>query len=275
MSEAMSVKAANRYWLLCRLMCCLMFSVPAWSQSDSISVWMEDLTWVELKARVDAGATSVILPAGGVEQNGPLIALGKHNWVVAYAAQEIATTLGNTLVAPVLKVVPQGDLAKPAGNLLFPGTLALREDTFERVLSDTVLSLAYAGFQNIYLLGDHGLSQPVQESVAKRMGEFLKAVNVRVWHVSAFYQPEMEATYLENQGVPKELQGDHAGVADTAQIMAVRPEAVRAKLAASVMKLSATEMGMSGSPEKATVKMGVELLRLRLDAALSQIRGLQ
>lgn len=253
--------------------CLLLGCVPAWCRNEApASVWMEDLTWVELKARVDAGATSVILPTGGVEQNGPLIALGKHNWVVAYAAQEIATTLGNTLVAPVVKMVPQGDLAKPAGNLLFPGTLALREDTFERVLSDTVLSLAYAGFQNIYLLGDHGLSQPVQARVANRMGGLLKAANVRVWHVSAFYQPDLETTYLESQGIGKDQQGEHAGVADTAQIMAVRPEAVRA---ASVTKLSATEMGMSGMPEKATAKMGAELLRLRLDAALGQIRSMR
>ena len=78
---------------------------------------MEDLTWVELKARVDAGAKAVIVPTGGVEQNGSYIALGKHNWVVAHAAQEIASILGNTLVAPVVRVVPQGDMAKSGSSV--------------------------------------------------------------------------------------------------------------------------------------------------------------
>ena len=252
--------------------CLLFWCLPAWSGSEPKSVWMEDLTWVELKARVDAGTKRVILPTGGVEQNGPYIALGKHNWVVAYAAQEIATSLGNTLVAPVMKLVPQGDLAKPSGNLLFPGTLSLREDTFERVLSDTVLSLAYAGFQNIYLLGDHGLSQSAQSRVAARMGELLKAANVRVWHVSAFYQPEMEATYLASQGIAKEVQGEHAGVSDTAQIMAVSPSLVR-KIQKPTQNASA--MGFSGRPELATPELGQALLKLRIDAAVKQIKLFQ
>lgn len=265
MNEAMWLKTLKRWcWL-----CCVLFCVPAWCQSEKTSVWMEDLTWVEIKARIDAGAKSVILPTGGVEQNGPYIALGKHNWVVAFAAQEIAATLRNTLVAPVVKVVPQGDLAKPAGNLLFPGTLALSEDTFERVLNDTLLSLAYAGFQNIYLLGDHGLSQPVQARVASRMGELLKTANVRVWHVSAFYQPEMEVAYLASQGIAKEVQGEHAGVADMAQIMAVSPTLVRPiKRPAQ----NATAMGFSGRPELATAELGQALLKLRIELAVEQIR---
>lgn len=265
MNEVMRGKNLKRWcWV-----CCVLFCVPAWCQSEKTSVWMEDLTWVELKARIDEGAKSVILPTGGVEQNGPYIALGKHNWVVGFAAQEIAATLGNTLVAPVVKLVPQGDLAKPDGNLLFPGTLALREKTFERVLSDTVLSLAYAGFQNIYLLGDHGLSQPVQARVASHMGELLKAANVRVWHVSAYYKPELEESYLAVQGIAKEVQGEHAGVADMAQIMAVSPTFVRP------IKRPAqndTAMGFSGRPELATAELGQALLKLRIETAIKQIK---
>jgi creatinine amidohydrolase len=268
MSEAMWFQNLKRWWLLC----CIVICAPAWCQNQTPSVWMEDLTWVDLKARIDAGAKAVILPTGGVEQNGPYIPLGKHNRVVAYAAQEIATSMGNTLIAPVVKLVPQGDLAKPAGNLLFPGTLSLREDTFERVLSDTVLSLAYAGFQRIYLLGDHGLSQSAQSRVASRMSELLKAANVRVWHVSAFYQPEMETTYLASQGIAKEVQGEHAGVADTAQIRAVSPSLVR-----QIQKptQNASAMGFSGRPEMATPELGQALLKLRIEAAVDQIKRFQ
>ncbi len=261
----MWVQNLKSWWLVC----CIVICAPAWCQNQAPSVWMEDLTWVELKARLDAGAKAVILPTGGVEQNGPYIALGKHNRVVAYAAQEIATSMGNTLIAPVVKLVPQGDLAKPAGNLLFPGTLSLREDTFERVLSDTVLSLAYAGFQSIYLLGDHGLSQSAQSLVATRMTELLKAANVKVWHISAFYQPEMEASYLASQGIAKEVQGEHAGVADTAQIRTVTPSFVR-QIQKPTQNASAT--GFSGRPELATPELGLALLKLRIDAAIEQIK---
>lgn len=250
---------------------CLLFScLPAWSGSEPKSVWMEDLTWVELKARIDAGANTVILPTGGVEQNGPYIALGKHNWVVAHAAQEIASALGNTLVAPVVKVVPQGDMAKPEGNLLFPGTLALREDTFERVLTDVVLSLAYAGFQNIYLLGDHGLSQGAQARVAMQTDALLKNARVRVWHVSSYYQPELEAKFLSNQVIDREAQGEHAGVADMSQIMTLSLAYVRPIQKTTAMPKN---LGFSGKPELASPVLGQALLKLRINEAIKQIKG--
>ena len=250
-------------------LCFVLSILPVCAQDKSATVWMEDLTWVELKARIDAGAKAVILPTGGVEQNGPFIELGKHNWVIAFAAQKIALTLGNTLVAPVVKVVPQGPMETPSGNLMFPGTLALRDDTFEQVLGDVVLSLAYAGFQQIYLLGDHGHSQSIQARVATRMGGVLKAANVRVWQVSAFYQPEMEAAYLASQGISKEQQGEHAGVADMAQIMALSPSFVRPTQKSNS---HAAALGFSGQPDLATPQWGQALLKLRIDAAIEQIK---
>ncbi len=259
------MEISKRWLVACLFICCL----PAWSGNNPHSVWMEDLTWVELKARIDAGAKSVILPTGGVEQNGPYIALGKHNWVVAHAAQEIASSLGDTLVAPVVGVVPQGDMATPAGNLLFPGTLALREDTFERVLTDVVLSLAYAGFQQIYLMGDHGLSQSAQARVAMQTNALLKNAHVRVWHVSAFYQPEIEAAYLLSLGFDQEKQGDHAGVADMAQILYANPSKVRR---VQLPNANASALGYSGRPDLATSEMGQALLKLRINAVIKQIK---
>lgn len=236
------------------------------------SVWMEDLTWVELKAQIDVGYTAVILPTGGVEQNGPYITLGKHNHVVAYAAQEIATALGHTLVAPVLRVVPQGPMDKPSGNLLFPGTMALRDDTFDLVLQDMVLSLAYAGFKRIYLIGDHGQSQRMQAQVAQRMTDVLKPVGVRVLHVQSYYQPEMEEAYLARQGIAQADQGEHAGVSDTAQIWTVYPDAVRQDALLARGAQHSAAKGMSGRPELATPKLGRELLNLRIKAAVDEIR---
>jgi len=236
------------------------------------ALWIEDLTWVELKARIDAGDTSVILPTGGIEQNGPYIALGKHNLVVAYAAQEIAKSVGHTLIAPVVKVVPQGSMEKPSGNLVYPGTMAVREETFEQVLNDMVLSLAFAGFQRIYLLADHGMSQEPQQKVATKMGQVLAAAHVRVVHLSAFYDPALEAHYLKQRGVPENAQGFHAGVADTAQILAVSPLAVR-PLHASKGADNASELGYSGQPDKADARLGRELLQLRVDAAVRQVLG--
>ena len=70
---------------------------------------LDDLTWQELRDAIKAGTTTVIVPIGGTEQNGPHMVLGKHNYIIAFAARLMAERLGQTLVAPVLQYVPQGN----------------------------------------------------------------------------------------------------------------------------------------------------------------------
>lgn len=47
------------------------------------SLWAEELTFMEIRDLVKAGTTTVIIGTGGVEQNGPYVAGGKHNFVLA------------------------------------------------------------------------------------------------------------------------------------------------------------------------------------------------
>ena len=61
---------------------------PAVPQPES--VFLEDLTWIEVRDAIAGGKTTVIIPTGGTEQNGPHMALGKHNYLVKYKAGEIA-----------------------------------------------------------------------------------------------------------------------------------------------------------------------------------------
>ena len=72
------------------------------------SVFLEDLTWTEVRDAIAGGKTTVIVPTGGTEQNGPHMALGKHNYLVTYKAGQIAKQIGNALVAPVVSVRPRG-----------------------------------------------------------------------------------------------------------------------------------------------------------------------
>ncbi|MGH8831081.1 MAG: creatininase family protein, partial [Polaromonas sp.] len=68
--------------------------------AEPARVMLEELTWTEVQQAVKAGASAVIIPVGGTEQNGPHMALGKHNARVKALAGKIASRLGNTLVAP-------------------------------------------------------------------------------------------------------------------------------------------------------------------------------
>ena len=237
------------------------------------SVYIEDLTWPELQARIARGAVVAILPTGGTEQNGPHMALGKHNFVVRETAGRIARSLGTALVAPLIPIVPEGPSELAAGNSSFPGTLGLSEESFARVLRDAAAGLARSGFKLICLIGDHGQSQGVQAAVAAELSRAWTARGVRVVHVAAYYRPEAQDAELERAGIPRETLGDHAGVADTAQLMAVNPGAVRSALAVPESWKTPGPSGASGRPERATPAIGERLLRQRVAAAVAEIRA--
>ena len=97
---------------------------------------------MEIRDALQAGTTTAIVSTGGIEQNGPHLALGKHNYMLELACEGIARALGDALCAPVIKLVPEGDIDPPSGHMRYPGTLSLREETFEAVLTDVANSLA-------------------------------------------------------------------------------------------------------------------------------------
>src|SRR5262245_38996387 len=88
------------------------------------SVWIEDLTWMEVRDAMRAGKTTVIIPTGGVEQNGPYLVTGKHNVILRATSEAIAKRLGNALVAPIVAFVPEGDIDPPTSHMKYPGTIS-------------------------------------------------------------------------------------------------------------------------------------------------------
>src|SRR5215469_14347148 len=101
-----------RYLLL---IVCLCIGSPAFAQAPN-TVLMERMTSYEIRDAIAAGKTTVILPSGGTEQNGPGMAIGKHNFRALANAQTIARRLGNALVAPVIFYTPDGNIDPPTGH---------------------------------------------------------------------------------------------------------------------------------------------------------------
>ena len=99
---------------------CALCATPAAAQD---SVFLEELTWTELRDAMRQGTTTVIIPTGGTEQGGPHLVLGKHNFVMKVTVAEIARRLGHTLVAPVMAYVPEGDINPATGHMRRPGTI--------------------------------------------------------------------------------------------------------------------------------------------------------
>jgi creatinine amidohydrolase len=236
------------------------------------TIEIADMTWVEVRSAIDRGYTTVIVPSGGIEQNGPHMILGKHDYIVRWAAQRIATELGHTLVAPVISFVPEGVYDPPSGHLRFSGTIGVSETAYAQVLDGVARSLKAGGFKTICLIADHGGSVKPQAEVAAKLTAEWADAGVRVIDVSAYYADNAQQRLLKSQGESDASIGQHAGIIDTSELMAVHPDGVDLeRFAARPFTLEPT--GVSGDPMRASAERGRALIAIRIAAAVEQIRA--
>lgn len=234
---------------------------------------MAEMTWPELRDAVAAGMQTVIVPSGGIEQNGPHMVLGKHDHIVREAARRIAAALGDALVVPVLPFALQGRLDPPEGNLRFPGTIGVSEAAFAGMLEGIARSLRAAGFRWICLLADNGASQAPQAALAARLNREWRATPARAVALDRYYGAiAAQDAWLRARGETAASIGTHAGIGDTSELMAVHPRGVDlSRLPADPGRLPA--LGASGDPSRASAALGEALLAMRVDAAVAQIRA--
>lgn len=239
---------------------------------------LEDMTWFELRDQIQAGKTIAIVPIGGTEQNGPFMALGKHNVRVNVLARRIAERLGNAIVAPVIAYVPEGSYAPPTAHMKFPGTLTVPEDVFEKTLFSVGQSLRLHGFLNVVFLGDHGGYKKSVQRAAAQLNKAWAGSSTRAIVPDAYYESSSEGfnALLRASGHRNDEIGTHAALADTALQLAVAPETVR------VQQLHGNAKGMApgpaqgvygGDPRRATAAMGqpgIEAIVANTVAAIRQ-----
>jgi creatinine amidohydrolase/Fe(II)-dependent formamide hydrolase-like protein len=218
------------------------------------TVLLEELTWTEVRDAVRAGKTTIIIPAGGTEQNGPHMALGKHNARVKALSQDIARQLGDALVAPVIAYVPEGGVAPPSGHMRYPGTITAPDEAFRKVLEFAARSFKQHGFRNVVLLGDHGSTQVGQKAVAARLNREWAATGVRVHAIEEYYRAgEIDVPrLLRARGYTDAELGRHAGLTDTALMLATDARMVRADR----LRPGSPGDGVDGDPTRATAELG-------------------
>jgi len=163
------------------------------------TVWIEEMTWMDVRDALEGGARTVIVPTGGVEPNGPWLATGKHNYVLRANCDAIARDLGDALCAPVVKWVPEGQIDPPTGHMRSPGTISMRQGTFEAILEDVARSLRAHGFRNVVFIGDSGGNQRGQEAVAARLNA--EWDDVVVAHVPGYYDYATVSAYMRAHGL--------------------------------------------------------------------------
>lgn len=243
----------------------LTFPVSVQAQT---SVYLEELTWTELRSAIAAGKTTAIVPIGGTEQSGPAIVLGKHNERVRFLAGRIAQTLGNAIVAPVIAYVPEGRVDPPSSHMRFAGTITVPDDLFERNLEYAARSLRVHGFRDIVLLGDHGGYQRDLQPVADRLNREWASSPARVYALAEYYRASEQgfARLLRERGFRDDEIGTHAALADTSLMLAIDPGAVRTDLLKGTTPLGPAQGVYGGDPRRASAELG----QLGVDHIVSQ-----
>ena len=250
----------------------LIFAPSITSAQEASSVFLEELTWMEVRDAIQNGTTMVILPTAGTEQNGPHMVLGKHKYLVDEAAERIARRLGNTLVAPVVTYVPEGGVDPPSGHMRYAGTITLPNEHFMALLEYAARSFKVHGFVDIVFIGDSGGNQAGMRDVAERLNRDWATEATRVHFVGDYYSNNGFREWLIDQGETDETIGRHAGIADTSQLLAVAPEHVRRDKLAPAGGFNGS--GVSGDPTRATAEYGRKGMELKVEAAVRQIRSL-
>lgn len=242
------------------------------------SVWIEELTWMEVRDAIRGGKTTAIVATGGMEQNGPYVATGKHNYVLQATSEAIARRLGNALVAPIVKFVPEGRIDPPSGHMRYHGTISLGEATFVALLTDIVSSLKQHGFRDVVLIGDSGGNTDGMQKVADDLNAKWAGAGARVHHVREYYETDMWSfDYLKTIGinqVPDVKSASRAGIHDDyhyeAIIMTVDPAHVRVaeRQAKGLFSINGVDM----NPPAKAVENGKKLVEYRAKITVEAIQ---
>jgi creatinine amidohydrolase/Fe(II)-dependent formamide hydrolase-like protein len=262
-------------------------SVPALAQDINAvrpiagvdTVFIEEMTWMDVRDALAQGMTTVIVATGGIEQNGPYVASGKHNFVLHATTRAIAVELGNALVAPIIKFVPQGDIDPPSGHMRYHATISLRQETFEALLTDVVRSLAVHGFTDVVLIGDSGGNQSGMAAVAKALNKEWARTPTKVHFIPEYYLQDIySCNYLKAElGIFQQpdrcvatRNQYHDDYHYTAIVATTDPERIRVRqrINAGLFSINSVDL----NPLQKTIENGLRLVQYRADITTRAIR---
>jgi creatinine amidohydrolase len=233
------------------------------------SVFIEELTWLEVRDTLRAGKSTAIIATGGIEMNGPYLATGKHNYILRATTEAIARKLGNALVAPIIPFVPEGAIDPPSSHMRYPGTISLQEDTYRRLLTDIAASLRAHGFQHIIMIADSGGNQAGMKDVAAALTEKW-AGKTTIHYIPEYYDYPGLTKWLESQGIRQVDEGHHDDLGISALVMTVDPNAVRMRQRIAKGKFSIN--GVNLAPAEKTIELGKKAVDYRATVTVEAIR---
>ena len=241
------------------------------------SVWMQELTILEIRDAMKAGKTTALIMTGGVEDNGPYTTTDKHNVMLRATGESIARRLGNALVAPVINIHQGNPL-----TMDLPGSIVLTPETFKAVIKDYANSLKTEGFKNIFIMGEDGGAQTPMDQVAKEIAaEWGASSPTKIAYIAEYYREDpWSCNYLRKdlniQQQPLDYCSGGGGVIYhddyhySAIIATVDPDQIRVQQRRDAGLLSVN--GVDLDPLTKTILTGWKLIDYRTDITVRAIQ---
>ncbi len=241
------------------------------------SLWLEELTWIEIRDAVREGNTTALILTGGVESNGPYLASGKHNYSNRLMGESVAEALGNALIAPLVTIEP----GRPSGPVTVGNTGPMvSQDTYVRWLVDLGDSLRGMGFTEIYYMGDSGGNQRGQQAAADTLNARYGGSPAVFHHVAEFYNHEEVRRWIqEDLGIPEEIEysasrgsdGIHDELSISAVMSVLDPTTIRYEQ--RVAEGLASINGISLEPLSGTQDLGRRVIEYRTGITVDAIEA--
>ncbi len=185
-----------------------------------MSAKINDLTWEQFRARVPAASDLALVPVGTIEAHGG-IPLGTDTIIPEALAESLAPALG-ALIAPAVAYGVTNTL------LPYPGSTTVSSSTFAAYLFEATAGLVDAGFRRVVLLNGHGGQSGEVSSVVARLWNEKKAFAAAVEWWGFVAEP--------SASIYPGTIGGHAGVEETAMILAIAPGLVDTNRAATIRR---------------------------------------
>lgn len=189
---------------------------------------MEEMTWPEVRAAANADL-AVVMPVGSTEQHGPHLPLSTD----CVIPQAIALHAGRSYPLLVAPPVRFGAKSRPlsGGGEGFPGTMSLRATTLLAVLEDALAALVRSGFTKICLQNWHFENASYLWEACDTTAACYSGVRFLVFDrpLPPLSMEEIEEIFGGDFGG---WDVEHAAVAETSLMLAIRPDLVRRELIA-------------------------------------------
>jgi creatinine amidohydrolase len=246
------------------------------------TVWLDRMTSPQVRDAIKEGCTTVLLAVGSTEQHGPHLPLGTDSLIGDRLMERVAERLGNTLVAPTIRV------GASEHHMAFAGSMTLREEVLEDVIVDYCRSLARHGFSTIIVIPTHGGNKETVMRAGERLLRESISARVIAHSDEAAYVTAMVEVGAKYGCTPGEV-GSHAGHLETSLILADYPELVDMEKAArgkvdlgydgddrlhELGMHNLSPIGILGDATGSSVEAGTDYIECLVSAIAGQIRGL-